>query len=166
MKVKNIIAVFCSVLLCFSFLTTGSSAFETVMQEKEYIIFHSPQERIDSDGSFSFYFHQVIQSDSVVATSNYLEIRVNAKLYNVATGTYTTNGSEFFTITLKKDGWLFDSTVGTLQARTNGSDFKADFTGIDSGSKYYFVLTPVNENLGMTSYYISGSGTISPVTLP
>lgn len=118
---------------------------------------------IDSNGNFEFEIQYQVESEKFEATSNTMTIWTKAYLYSAADRQNHYDIDRKYTITLMKDGWLWDTEVGTLTAYSDWLDYSATFS-VDEGKTYYLRVT-VTTSLVPTSFTMIGHGSVSNMRL-
>ncbi len=118
---------------------------------------------MDSNGDFEFEIQYQVESDKFVATSNTMTVSTKAYLYCMADRQNYYNIDRKYTITLMKDGWLFDTAVGTLTAYSDWMNYSQTFS-VENGKTYYLRIT-VTTSLVPTSYIMMGEGYVTDMRL-
>ena len=94
-----------------------------------------------------------------------MTIATYAHVHDLVTRSEFTSTSEDYKykVSLYKDG-LVDTFVGSYTGYADGNRAGKSLN-TTKGSKYYFVISAVNENLSMTPYSIEGTGSVDHVTV-
>ncbi len=154
---KRIIsAVLClSLILC---LPLGASA-ATFDDTEDYIEFTSGNERMTSDGSFTFNISQWVNTTVFTADSSTIRIDTAAQIKDGA-ATHT-DSSVKFTVTLYKaaTGEVVGSYQGNADYIYGGRSFS-----VVQGAKYYIKIAVASGQLYGTEK-LNGYGAVSPVHL-
>ena len=167
---KNILRSTLCIVFALSMMVTlvvSASADETNTFE-EYIRFSGEAQgdivpAIASNGDFEFEIQFQVESEKFIATSNTMTIWTKAYLYSAADGQNHYDIDRKYTITLMKDGWLWDSEVGTLTAYSDWMEYSQTFS-VDQDKTYYIRVT-VTTSLVSTSYTMIGHGNVSNMEL-
>ena len=130
----------------------------------EYIQFTSSNARMESDGSFHFYFRTRVTSDYFTADSSTMTVTTQAHLF-AQDGTKETfvTSDVSFRLTLYKKNFIGKSKVMSYIAYTDNI-YGGVEVEVEKGKKYFLELECLN-NLDSTKYYIEGIGLVTPVTL-
>lgn len=160
--VKVLSAVLSIVMLFMCAIS--SSAFNgdqtNLPEEKFEFIPLRPEERMDSDGSFTFLFRHSLTSEKFTANSSSVRIDTGAQVYDLATDSYYNDSNVLFTVTLYKSNGV---RVGRYLASADNA-----YGGISypttKGQKYYLYFSSQTDFAG-TGKYISGWGRVTPVTV-
>lgn len=129
-------------------------------QDNQYIRFASGDERIESNGNFTFYINSNLTSGKFIADSNEVTITASCQFYNRNTGRYSTSIFKKFAINLYKVGG--SKVPGKLEACVDGEPHSSPFT-VEEGATYYFEIT--SQSKLDPVIYLDGEGDISPVTV-
>lgn len=159
---KKIISILLSSIIFVLTLVMPVSA--NLSESDEYIRFETSNSRIESDGSFHFYFRTKVTSDYFTADTSQITLMTQAHLYaQDGTGnTYTTKDVSFI-VTLHQKVWYGSKAIMSYIAYPD--DIYGGLTiNVTQGKKYYFELV-CQTNLDSTRYYIEGTGMVTPVTL-
>ena len=162
---KSLICLLAAIMCCSTCLV-GVSAAEIQSNEFEsYIEFTNNNQRIASDGTFTFEFNYRLVSDKFTANSTTIRIDTCCivSMWD-GSGDEFTDSDEKFRVTLYHDGF-FDTAVGSYVGKADNIYGGKTFSGIEKGDKYYFEITPINENLSMTPRHLKGYGKVSNVTV-
>lgn len=108
-------------------------------EDNTFAFTNSSIQRVDDDGSFYVRIRSSIESNKFYALNYTLTLKMTGKIYDQATGKYSTDSSISYTATLYRDG-LFDTKVGTLHGVADGKEMKCTFS-VESGDKYYLYIT-------------------------
>lgn len=163
---KSFICLLSAILFCSTCLVGVSAAELSPNVFDSYIQFYNSNQRMESDGSFIFEFNYRVVSDRFTANSTSIRIDTCCVVCMWdGTGDEFTDSNEKFKVTLYHDGFFFDSAVGHYIGKADNIYGGKTFTDIKKGDKYYFEITPVNENLSMTPRHLKGYGKVSNVTV-
>lgn len=163
---KKIICVVFAISMVMTMAVSASANEKEAFEE--YVRFDSESQDgimplMESNGDFIFEIEANTTSAKFVADSDTIKIKTKAYLYSVATEESIYDIDRKYTITLYKDGWLWDSEVGVLTAYSDWIDYSAEFS-VKEGSTYYFRVA-VSTSLVSTPYIMKGQGNVSPITL-
>lgn len=129
-----------------------------------YITFDSEDERMASNGKFTFEFCYNLKSDRFRANGTSIRIDTSAYIYNRDTKQTSTDSSKKFHLALYHDG-IFDTYVGGYYGYADGVYGGLTFNNLEAGDKYYFVLYPDDPNMSRGPYMFTGSGQVTGVTV-
>lgn len=129
-------------------------------QDDQYIRFVSGDERIESNGDFTFYLNSNLTSGKFIADSNEVTINAYCEFYNRNTGSSSTSTSKNFIINLYKVGG--SKVSGKFDEPVDGDTHSYTFT-VEEGATYYFEITSKTKLNSVI--YLKGAGNISPVTV-
>lgn len=157
---KIISSILCVVILASFPLVTRASEIENDHRDvSEYITFTTGNERINSDGTFTFNVRSDMRSGTFTANKNTITIYTKCRLFNVNTGSVTKSESSQYTLTLyDKDG----NEVGSYTGSANNKKMTQKFS-VEKEQDYYFVIT-CNPKHTMP-YSLNGTGKVSNVTV-
>lgn len=147
------------VVPCFSAYAVGDSA-------EEYFKFASPLQRIYSNGDFDFDFYTHVKSETFVATSNTITLKIWAQVHDLA---YAGTSNEYYgsrdvvyKVEVKKDSF-FGGTVDTFYFPA-GQVWKNCTIDLKNGSSYYIDMWMYSDNTG-SGRYVAGKGNVSNIKL-
>ena len=157
MKLRKIITV----ILCFIMLLQVPIIAQATENPStgEYITFTTGNERIKSDGSFTFGVSTEMMSGHFTADSASMKISSKCKKFNVNTGSSVSTKSYEYTLTLYKMG--SGTAVGSYTGYANNTSASKTFK-VDEGAEYYFTIT-CSPELRFPER-LSGSGKVTNVT--
>ena len=159
---KKILSIFLALTILVLTFVMPVSAHSS--ESDEYITFTTSNSRIESDGSFHFYFRTKVTSDYFIADSSQITLMTQAHLYaQDGTGnTYTTTKVSFI-VTLHQKVWYGSKAIMSYIAYPD--DVYGGLTiNVTEGKKYYFELVSQTD-LDSTKYYIEGTGLVTPITV-
>ena len=149
-----IMLVACTVTVC-----SAENNIEDLPEGNFTFVPTDPRERINSDGSFTFYFRHSLTSGKFTANSNTVRIDTGARVYDLATDSYYDDSNALFTVSLYKSNGV---RVGRYLASADNAYGGISYP-VTKGSTYYLYFEIQSDFTG-TGKYISGWGKISPVT--
>jgi len=158
MKLRKIITV----ILCFVMLLQVPVMAQAAENPDtgEYITFtNTGNERIKSDGSFTFGVSSNMMSGHFTADKTTMKISSKCKKFNVNTGSSVSTTSYQYTLTLYKKG--SGTAVGSYTGYANNKTASKSFT-VEKGAEYYFAIT-CSPELSFPER-LSGSGTVTNAT--
>ena len=113
---------------------------------KEYINFVDSDEKMDSQGNFTFSYSYLLQSDPFKPSFS--------TIWVYASATSSTNNKTYY---IKVKRFSDDAIVGSATYTANGQTGSASFGGLDTNTTYYLEFTlPIFSNATIT-----GSGKIN-----
>lgn len=157
MKLRRIITV----ILCFVMLLQVPVIAQAAENPStgEYITFTTGNERIKSDGSFTFGVSSEMMSGHFTADKTSIKISSKCKKFNVNTGSSVSTTAKKYTLTLYKMGT--GKAVGSYTGYANNTSASKTFK-VDEGAEYYFTIT-CSPELSFPER-LSGSGKVTNVT--
>lgn len=157
MKLRKIITV----ILCFVMLLQVPVMAQAAENPStgEYITFTTGNERIKSDGSFTFGVSSEMMSGHFTADKTSIKISSKCKKFNVNTGSSVSTTAKKYTLTLYKMGT--GKAVGSYTGYANNTSASKTFK-VDEGAEYYFTIT-CSPELSFPER-LSGSGKVTNVT--
>ena len=153
---KKFLTVIIAIIFVVSSVVTVSA------NEHNYIEFDNRQ-RMDSDGSFTFEAQYSVKSDYFKPTSTSITISTLAYIYKQGTDSIILDTAYTYTVTLYKYGSSIP--VGSYMGYADGNTDKKTFTGLDTSKKYYFYILPHDQLLSDHGEWLTGRGTVSPVSV-
>lgn len=157
MKLRRIITV----ILCFIMLLQVPIIAQATENPStgEYITFTTGNERIKSDGSFTFGVSSEMMSGHFTADKTSIKISSKCKKFNVNTGSSVSTTAYQYTLTLYKKGT--GKAVGSYTGYANNKNASKSFT-VEEGAEYYFTIA-CSPELTFPER-LSGSGKVTNVT--
>lgn len=157
MKLRRIITV----ILCFVMLLQVPVIAQAAENPStgEYITFTTGNERIKSDGSFTFGVSSEMMSGHFTADKTSIKISSKCKKFNVNTGSSVSTTAKKYTLTLYKMGT--GKAVGSYTGYANDKNASKTFT-VEKDAEYYFTIT-CSPELSFPER-LSGSGKVTNVT--
>lgn len=123
------------------------------------ITFTTGNERIKSDGSFTFGVSSEMMSGHFTADKTSIKISSKCKKFNVNTGSSVSTTAYQYTLTLYKKGT--GKAVGSYTGYANNTSASKTFK-VDEGAEYYFTIA-CSPELSFPER-LSGSGKVTNVT--
>lgn len=153
-KIISILLVTTIIFCAFSMPSFAKPVNDTY-ENDEYFEFAQPSqnERIDSNGNYTYRFHTEVRSDSFKPTRTSITI----------TSITSTTSNSWFRITLYEyvsSG--DDKEIGYISCKDDGLEDSKTFTGLKTNATYYLVIRKTN---WLNSNVVVGNGHITNITV-